>query len=184
MPEQEKTINKEGMSETQDFAEKLKNSDSAATEKVHDKSELEKIIKRNQERVHKSEATHNSVHEEIEPVPSQSETAIDKVHEIIETTPPLKKVETKKDEEQKEKKQEEQQKEHVKFHAKDIALSGSPDDQISKIVDLASKKDPYFAIKVAKHIDNNYILDRVHDQLTEDQVRKALIEKGLLENLG
>lgn len=146
------------------FAEKLKVADTSVGEKT-DKSKLEAIIKQNQERVQKSEA------------------AIEQAQEKLSETPNPVKVVKKDDKKKEEKEAEEKQKEHVKFHAKDVASLQDPEDQILKIVELASKKDPYFAIKVAKHIDNNYILDKVHDRLTEDQVRDALIKKGLLEEI-
>ena len=73
--------------------------------------------------------------------------------------------------------------ESVEIHAKDISLIKDIEQQIEKIVQLAVQKDPYVAIKVAKHLDENYILDQVHDKLREDEVRKILIDKKLLENI-
>lgn len=145
-----------------DFAEKLKNAESAEHKEEHGKDELEKMIKRNQKMVHESEIT-----------------AVERAQEQILQSAPV--TTTVKEEDSKE--SAEKQKEHVKFHARDIASFENPEDQIAKIVELASSKDPYFAIKVARHIDNNYILDRVHDGLTESQVREALIKKGLLEEI-
>lgn len=150
----------------EDFAEKLKNAESAEHKEGHGKEELEKMIKRNQEMVHESEVM-----------------AVERAQEQIAQSVPKATTAKKDDDEESEEEKEEKQKKHVKFHAKDIASFENPEDQITKIVDLASKKDPYFAIKVAKHIDNNYILDRVHDGLTEPQVRDALIKKGLLEEI-
>ncbi len=69
----------------------------------------------------------------------------------------------------------------IKNHAKDIAETKDIEQQIDKLVKLAIQKDPYTAIKVARHLDENYVLDQVHDKLVEDETRKALIEKGLLK---
>lgn len=148
------------------FSEKLKSLNTTTGEET-DKSKLEEIIKQNQEMVKKSELS------------------IEKAQERLAETPtPVSVVKDDDDDDKKNKRDaEEKQKEHVKFHAKDVTSLDNPEDQILKIVELASTKDPYFAIKVAKHIDNNYILDKVHDRLTEDQVREALVKKGLLENV-
>lgn len=161
MSEQEKMAGIE-INNPDSFAEKLKNADKKEGSSKAQRSQMEEVIKRNKEQV------------------QRSENALEKAQEKLATAPSPVKTQVKDD---KKEEDEEKQKEHVKFQAKDIASIENPDDQITKIVDLASKKDPYFAIKVAKHIDNNYILDRVHDELTEDQVRDALIKKGLLEEI-
>ena len=68
-------------------------------------------------------------------------------------------------------------------HAKNIANIEDAEEQIGKLVDLAKHENPFLAIKVAKHLDNNYVLDSVHDELLEEKTRKILIEKGLLKEL-
>lgn len=74
-------------------------------------------------------------------------------------------------------------KSEVKQHAKTIAGAQDAQQQIDRLVDLAQHKDPFLAIKVANHLDNNYVLDLVHDELLEEKVRKILIEKGLLKEV-
>lgn len=71
----------------------------------------------------------------------------------------------------------------VRQHAKSIAGVQDVQQQIDKLVDLAQHRDPFLAIKVANHLDNNYVLDLVHDELLEEKVRKILIEKGLLKEV-
>lgn len=71
----------------------------------------------------------------------------------------------------------------VEKHAKEVVEISDPEQQIEKIVQLAISKDPYHAIKVAQHLDNNYILDKVHDELVEEKVIKELIKKGLLKEI-
>ncbi len=165
MPEQETNIEQEIKNDSEEFAEKLKNAQKAEDKGSHGENELEELIKRNQEMVHRSEAVMEQAKEQIAKTPS-----------------PVKTVQ-KDDDGDSKGSDADKRREHVKFHAKDVSSLQNPEDQIAKIVDLASKKDPYFAIKVAKHIDNNYILDRVHDQLVETKVREALIGKGLLEEI-
>ncbi len=164
MPEQELDINQEVEDSAQSFVEKLKNAENAENAKKEQgsgKNKLENLIERNREMVHKSEVAIEQAQEKIGNTPSPAKT-------------------TQQSDNQKTKEDEEK---HVKFHAKDVTSLQNPDDQIAKIVEIASKKNPYFAIKVAQHINNNYILDKVHDNLTVDQAREALIKKGLLEDI-
>ena len=74
-----------------------------------------------------------------------------------------------------------EKKQQARQHAKEIAGIDDAEIQVDKVIELATNKDPYFAIKVAQHLDDNYLLDQVHDELVEDKVRSVLIEKGLLE---
>jgi len=63
--------------------------------------------------------------------------------------------------------------------------------KVDKLVEMALQKGPEHAIKVARHMDkgktsdiaDNYTLDEVHDRLLEDELRKQLIQKGLLKEL-
>ncbi len=71
----------------------------------------------------------------------------------------------------------------IHSHAKDIYEIKDVEQQIDKLVQLAIQKDPFIAIKVARHLDENYVLDQVHDKLVEDKTRNILIEKGLLESI-
>ena len=71
--------------------------------------------------------------------------------------------------------------EDVKNHAKNISEIKDVEQQVDTLVKLAVQKDPYTAMKVARHLDENYVLDQVHDRLVEDETRQALIKKGLLK---
>jgi hypothetical protein len=53
-------------------------------------------------------------------------------------------------------------------------------DQIDHLVQVAVHKDPVLAIGIAKHLNDNYILDELHSDLTEDKIRDILDQKGLL----
>jgi hypothetical protein len=54
------------------------------------------------------------------------------------------------------------------------------DEQIEHLVQVAIHKDPVLAIGIAKHLNDNYILDELHSDLTEDKIRDILDQKGLL----
>jgi hypothetical protein len=53
-------------------------------------------------------------------------------------------------------------------------------EQVEHLVQVAIHKDPVLAIGIAKHLNDNYILDELHSDLTEDKVRDILDKKGLL----
>lgn len=69
----------------------------------------------------------------------------------------------------------------VKEQAKNISKITDAEEQVKKLVDLAVREDPFTAIKVAQHLDENYVLDELHDELVEEKTRKILLEKGLLK---
>lgn len=54
------------------------------------------------------------------------------------------------------------------------------DEQVEHLVQVAVHKDPVLAIGIAKHLNDNYILDELHSDLTEDKIRDILDQKGLL----
>ena len=53
-------------------------------------------------------------------------------------------------------------------------------EQVDHLVQVAIHKDPALAIDIAKHLNDNYILDELHSDLTEDKIRDILDQKGLL----
>jgi hypothetical protein len=69
---------------------------------------------------------------------------------------------------------------------KDVEVIGKEMDaesRISNLVDIAMQKGVVHAVKVAKKMDDNYILDGLHDKLIMDEFHDALMEKGLIEEL-
>lgn len=71
----------------------------------------------------------------------------------------------------------------VKSDAEALGKEMDADSRIDNLVDIAMQKGVVHAVKVAKHIDDNYILDGLHDKLTLDKFHDALMEKGLIEEL-
>lgn len=55
--------------------------------------------------------------------------------------------------------------------------------KINNLVNLAMQKGVIHAVKVARHLEDNYTLDEMHDRLLADEFHKALLEKGLLKEL-
>jgi len=55
--------------------------------------------------------------------------------------------------------------------------------KIEKLVQLAMQKGVVHAVKVARHLDDNYALDEFHDRLLADEFHDALVKKGLIREL-
>jgi len=55
------------------------------------------------------------------------------------------------------------------------------ESQIQHLVDIAFNKGVVHAVKVAKHLEDNYVLDMFHDKLLSDELHEALLKKGLID---
>jgi hypothetical protein len=73
----------------------------------------------------------------------------------------------------------------VSDDARAVAGITEYEKKVEKLVELALQKGPEHAIQVARHMDtnDNYTLDALHDRMIEDDLRKQLIQKGLLKEL-
>jgi hypothetical protein len=71
--------------------------------------------------------------------------------------------------------------EDISKDAKEASLQADADSQVQHLVDLAVDKDVAHAVKVAKHLEDNYVLDAFHSRLLSKELHGALDEKGLLE---
>jgi hypothetical protein len=71
----------------------------------------------------------------------------------------------------------------VEKDAADSATGETAEAKIDKLVKLAMVKGVVHAVKVAKHLDDNYALDEFHDKLMAEEFHQALVEKGLIMEL-
>jgi len=55
--------------------------------------------------------------------------------------------------------------------------------RVERLVDLAMQKGVVHAVKVAQHLDDNYMLDELHDKLMADELHDALMQKGLIRDI-
>jgi hypothetical protein len=55
--------------------------------------------------------------------------------------------------------------------------------QIQHLVDIAQQKGIFHAVKVARHMEDNYILDTFHDRLLADELHNALVQKGMIKEM-
>jgi hypothetical protein len=67
--------------------------------------------------------------------------------------------------------------------AKEAAAQMDADGQVKHLVELAAQKGVVHAVKVAQHLESNYILDSFHDKLLSEELHKALLGKGLIQEL-
>ena len=73
--------------------------------------------------------------------------------------------------------------ETIKNDAKNFMQKTDAESQIQHLVDVAMEKGVVYAVKVAKHLEDNYVLDMFHDKLLADELHDALLKKGLIKEL-
>lgn len=71
----------------------------------------------------------------------------------------------------------------VKKDAENVWSKTDADSQIRHLVDIAMAKGVLHAVRVARHLEDNYVLDMFHDKLLADELHDALMKKGLLEDI-
>jgi len=55
--------------------------------------------------------------------------------------------------------------------------------KIQSLVGLAENKGVVYAVKVARHLEDNYMLDELHDRLLGEELHDALLKKGLIQDI-
>ena len=57
------------------------------------------------------------------------------------------------------------------------------ESKVNNLVSLAETKGVAHAVKVARHMQDNYILDEFHDKLLTDELHEFLAKKGLIKEI-
>jgi hypothetical protein len=69
----------------------------------------------------------------------------------------------------------------------DDAKTGSQkidaESQVSHLIDIAGQKGVIHAVKVAQHMEDNFVLDTFHDRMLADELHDALLKKGMIKEL-
>lgn len=73
--------------------------------------------------------------------------------------------------------------EEAKEDAGKVYQKTDAESQIQHLIDIAMAKGVIHAVKVARHLEDNYVLDMFHDKLLADELHDALVKKGLLEEI-
>jgi hypothetical protein len=71
--------------------------------------------------------------------------------------------------------------ENVDDEAKKVSLKTDADSKVNQLVELASTKGVVYAVKVARHLQDFYVLDQMHDDLV-NRLYDSLKEKGLIQD--
>jgi hypothetical protein len=57
------------------------------------------------------------------------------------------------------------------------------ESQIVHLIEIAGQKGVVHAVKVAQHMQDNYILDTFHDRMLGDELHDALVAKGMIKEI-
>jgi len=71
----------------------------------------------------------------------------------------------------------------VASDAKETSEERRAEAKIERLVQLATQKGVIHAVKVARHLDDNYTMDEFHDRLMADELHDALVLKGLIREI-
>lgn len=69
----------------------------------------------------------------------------------------------------------------VELDAKSVYNETDEEARITKLLSLVETKGPEYAVRVARHLDDNYVLDRIHDELT-GRFYETLKAKGVVRD--
>lgn len=73
--------------------------------------------------------------------------------------------------------------EEVKTDAAVAAAGTDAESKIINLVKIAETKGIPHAVKVARHLEDNYTLDEFHDRLLGDELHDALVAKGMIKEI-
>jgi hypothetical protein len=73
--------------------------------------------------------------------------------------------------------------ENVKKDAEEANLGTDAESKLKNLVVLAETKGLPHAVKVARHMEDNYTLDEFHDRLLSEELHSALLKKGLIKEV-
>jgi len=71
----------------------------------------------------------------------------------------------------------------ISVDAESAAAEKDAQSQVNRLVDVAMEKGVVHAVKVAKHMQDNYVLDAFHDKLLADEFHDALLKKGIIKDI-
>ena len=68
----------------------------------------------------------------------------------------------------------------VSADAKNLSEEVDYESKITKLVTIAESQGVLHAVKVARHLEDNYVLDELHDRLLGEDLHDALVKKGMI----
>jgi hypothetical protein len=73
--------------------------------------------------------------------------------------------------------------EEVKSDSEAMEKTNDYESKIKTLVNLAEMKGLPHAVKVARHYEDNYLLDEFHDRMLSQELHDALVKKGLIKEI-
>lgn len=71
----------------------------------------------------------------------------------------------------------------VKSDAETANAGMDAESKITNLVNLAQAKGIPHAVKVARHMEDNYTLDEFHDRMLAEELHNALVSKGMIKEI-
>jgi hypothetical protein len=68
----------------------------------------------------------------------------------------------------------------VATDAKNASEGTDYENKVIKLVEIAETKGVVHAVKVARHLEDNYLLDELHDRLLATDLHDALVKRGMI----
>ncbi|MFA6047531.1 MAG: hypothetical protein WCV59_00305 [Parcubacteria group bacterium] len=75
------------------------------------------------------------------------------------------------------------QDDEVAGDAQSVDQETDAESKIRNLVNLAETKSVAHAVSVARHMEDNYVLDEFHDRLLGEELHDALVKKGLIKEV-
>lgn len=69
----------------------------------------------------------------------------------------------------------------IELDAKSVYNETDEEARVTMLLSLVETKGPVYAVKVAQHLNDYYVLDRMHDELA-GRFYEALVSKGVIRN--
>lgn len=57
------------------------------------------------------------------------------------------------------------------------------ESQVQHLIDIAGQKGVVHAVKVAQHMQDNFVLDTFHDRMLADELHDALLKRGMIKEI-
>lgn len=57
------------------------------------------------------------------------------------------------------------------------------ESQVKHLIEIAGQKGVVHAVKVAQHMQDNYILDTFHDKMLAEELHDALLKNGMIKEI-
>lgn len=71
----------------------------------------------------------------------------------------------------------------VNDDAEIVSREKGAESKVQALLGIAEAKGVVYAVKVAKKLEDNYVLDELHDRMLGEEFHRALIQKGFIKDI-